>query len=1116
MKFGEMHSSSNRGNLRGLKNRLYPGLVVSATVLSILMTSTSDAQLTYRELPGIGDQNKLRSIEVRQNTKDTVSLTVKDSSVEYVLRSLALQSRRPVLWDISDPRFSQKISVSISKKNILDAIRIAIENTDLIVNLASDGTTIMVKPRGDTSSSKSPTIGGGTVVGRILDSATRVGIPNVSVVIVGTKLVALSDASGAFRISSVPAGQRTVSVKIIGYISKVTSVTVTESRQSSATIYLVPSARTLNEVVTTATGAQRRVEVAHDIAKIDAAAVMKRSPVRTITDLLEVAQIPGVLVQRQSGDPGAPSKIRIRGIGSISQSNDPVIILDGVWIDGSRGRPSRIDDIDPSTIETVEIVRGPSAATLYGQDASNGIIVITSKKGTIGKTRWNLEYSRDWGEVYGKKPFMYEGRGRSSATSEARICNIADILRYLCVQDSVAKIDPNDPLLSQEGVETKNRYAVQLDGGVASIQYNISASTEEIIGVRRSAPVDLIRARLVGHEVNSEFDRPSRLARKSVSSGITLNTSENMTLGFRINGSQSDLTDNLYNLGFGKSRNSTDTLGLVLQSSEEVRNPSISTNVVLASSINWRPRSSYVVNGNLGVERFNGTEDRFSSKVTENRVPAPHDTTRNLRETSRMLYTARVNASTSLNLGALGKILSIRPSIGGDYKKTAQNQFIYNESKLNSLPQIPGLVVSSPTTGAYTKVENATAGWYVNSTLGLFQRLYFDVGLRQDIGSAITSSGNTKYPKLGSSWLVSDESFWPQNSIVSLFRLRGAIGHSAVQPDVTDIHGRYVGGFAYIDGRYVNSTDQTQTGNPRLDPERATEVEVGFDADLLDERINLIVTYARAQNTNALLNRTLPGSVGVGTTSARKENVGRVLNANLELATTIKALETSNNQLTFNYNLTVSNNKVTRLGTRVSPFTDKLSGVQVGYPLAGIWSRVVVGYIDVNNDGLLSSEEMVLSDSTAYLGWSQPRIKAGYGINWMFLNSITIDSRFVYQGSYNQQLTISNTYGHASQEASLPDQAAAQISNLMGKRNVSDLRWRSASISYFLPPQLLNRLKARSVNIALQASNIALWTNYVGRDPGVNSSILIDESISDNGNTTPSPRLYVLSIRWGL
>lgn len=846
--------------------------------------------------------------------------------------------------------------------------------------------------------------------------------------------------------------------------------------------------------------------------------------------MLEAAQVPGVLVTRAGGDPGAPSRIRIRGIGSISQSNDPVMILDGVWIDASSDGPSRLDDIDPASIETIEIIRGPSAATLFGQDAANGVIVITTKKGSAGPTRWTASYKRDWGQTYGKQPLFYYGVGRAPTSTTTGSCPVVSVVNYLCQQDTVFVFDPNHQLLSREGVESNNSYTVQMDGGVPSVTYSVTLSTGNTIGIRRVSDVDKIRARVLGYRIESEFATPSELKRNNVTTRFTFNPRNNLSLSMTLNGTQSNLKDNSF-IGDWRRLSSSlpssvggikisgfrlDTAfgylgGATITASEK---PVKTTTGIISSSIQYTPLGRYVINANFGAEKVNTNNAEFGRK-TECQVDLVcFDTlgTRSQKSDSRSVYTVRLNASTNLNLGPVGRFLEIRPSLGGDYKKTDQSTFSISKDKIpvgDRSINLGTLLFSSN-----IEIENAIAGWYLNSTIGLFKRVYFDVGLRQDIGSAITSSKNAVYPKIGGSWLVSDESFWRENPLINSFRLRSAIGHAAVQPDPNDIHGKFVHGVGYVDGKFVKSVDLSSTGNSRLFPERSVELELGFDLDMLNDRLNLVGTYAHKNNRNTLVVRSLPPSFGTGS-SQRKENIARVRNRNFELSGTGRVIETNNTLLILNYALTLSDNMVVTLGEGVMPFGINESRIVAGYPLASSWGKAVLGYRDINGDGLLAQSEVVLTDSAVYLGWSQPRNRSSYGFSLTMYNQFVFDSRFSYQSKYVQHYSPDSRYGSEDINASLEEQAVAIIPGINGRRPISDLRWNTASITYHLPKNILRRFGGRSVSVSLQGRDLGLWTNYIGRDPGVNST-LIGDAFGDDGKTPPRPRLYVLDFKIGL
>lgn len=1100
----------------------------SSLMLGATATAQDHVQNDFLRTPISARHEPQSSTASRQIRK---SVNIDNLEIGAALKVIAEKFSMSLGWsrsltELTGTRVSLKAS-SITAQEALDRIFSKLAATAYV---SEDGRTIVVesvKPPGKDS--VSPSQGKGIVKARVVDSATGAGVKGVTLSFDKISISAVTDEKGEVEIVNAPVGDYTYTFRMLGYKTVSGKIAVERGKTIVLNVRLVTAASSLQEVITTATGQARRVEIAHDIAKIDAEKIMERAPIRNVTDLIAAAQIPGVLIQSQSGDPGSPSRIRIRGLGSISESNDPVIILDGIWIDATPGTPSKLDDIDPSSIETIEVVRGPSAATLYGQDAANGVIVITTKKGKAGPTRWTFSYNRDGGKVYGKQPLVYYGIGTRPGVPGPVRCSIAAVLDYHCVQDSVIVIDPNHKLLAREGVESNNRLVVQMDGGAPNITYSITASTGNTIGVRRISPIDDIRQRIVGYTLEDRFKRPSEMSRSSLTSNTVFSPRNNLTVGMTLTGSQSSLKDNSVDnswyltgrLGAGGGRNrevyALDSMlrPLVSHTLNTIENPVNTMKGTIATSIQYRPRGTYVVNANLGAEKNSSNHSQYIRKTLCTIESSCRDTTgeRQERLDNKSLYTVRLNATTGLNLGRLGRILDLRPSIGGDYRLV--NQHSLDIRKINTPVGDRSIHAGELRSSINNLTENATAGWYINSMVGVWNRIYFDIGVRQDIGSAIASSSDAIYPKIGGSWLVSDESFWRDNSIVSSLRLRSAIGHSAVQPDVSDVNGKYLNNTRYLDGKHVPTVSFSETGNYRLQPERAVEVELGFDLDLLGDRINLIGTYAHTENKNTLVVRTLPESFGTGL-STRKENVARVSNRNFELSAFTRAIDSRSALLILNYALTISDNKVARLGNGLTPFSGMGSRIAEGYPLAGVWTRRVLGYRDANDDGLLSPREIILSDSSIYIGWTHPRYRASYGASLTVRNQLVFDSRFAYQSRYVQSYQPSSGFGAESIDAPFADQASALIAGLFGRKPISDMRWNSASVTYHLPKSLLQKIGGRTVSISLKGSNLGLWTNYVGRDPAVNSELLNGEVTADDGQTSPRPRLFVLDFKFGL
>lgn len=1081
----------------------------------------------------------------------TVVLNISDSTIGYILQALGKQVDRPVIFDGKDPRFSKRKSVRISDSSVMRAFESVLQGTGLRVAVASDGRTVVVQSRPERSPGSSGSQGDqerSSVSGVVVDSSTGKGIAGVVVSVMGTASRVITDDSGRFTITGVEVGSRSLSFRLLGYVSTTRGVVVEVNKVAAVEVRLVQAVSSLNEVVTTATGQQRRVEVPGDIVKIDAEEIRERAPVRSVTDMLEAAQVPGVLVTRASGDPGAPTRIRMRGIGSISKSNDPLIIVDGVWIDnksdnqGARG----IDAVDPESIETIEIVRGPSAATMYGMDASNGVIVITTKKGRPGTTRWDLGYSYDWGQIAGKKPSLYFGVGRPNPELDTLIAihcpaltrsNTVSVMTGSCFQDSIAIYDPNHPLLKNEAIETNHRMNFAVSGGSDKLLYSLMFSSQDQIGARRQTPIDFIRLRKLGvtdlYDFSS-FERPVILDRRSITTNFTVRPQESLNVNVSVavsqqktrnNGLDSDGLRGLPDIDAARSL-SLDTIQFLQfpDASHKIipdNQKTHSSGVRLNSTVEWLAAGGIRVAGGGGIDYGLADNSAKSNDIVclndfacENSVRSD-----NVNRIERNTYTARLSASTVLRLGRWERFIHLQPSLGGDFRRTENS--------------------SLATSGLYNRFNNASAGWYLNSNIRVLQRLYFDLGIRQDVGGAITSTSRTGglpfmgLPKLGSSWLVSDEPFWPQNNLVNLFRLRGAIGYAAVQPEIGEILGVYYRNSVYTDSsRFVDGITLNTFPNHTLVPEKSGEIELGFDSEMFNEKVYMIVTYAHKENRNAIVNRRVAPSAGGGGKS-RRQNIARVVNKNLELSTTARLIESNRVQLQANYNLTLSENKVAELGNRVTPFNDPGIGrIAEGYPVAGQWSRVVLAYHDANGDGLISPDEVVVSDSAVYRGWSQPRHRSSFGFSLSLLNSaVTFDSRFSYQGNYAQNYTYENFRAREDIGTSLLGQAIFQAgrlsgslgsdvgNNMSGTQAVSDLRWNSASMSFYLPQDFTRRLKSRSIQVRFQASNLALWTNYSGRDPGVNSSLLnlnSSDLLYDNGRAMPRPRLFAIELRWGI
>jgi TonB-dependent SusC/RagA subfamily outer membrane receptor len=254
----------------------------------------------------------------------------------------------------------------------------------------------------------------GTIRGRVTEAGSGRPIAGAQVLVVGTPRGAVTSAGGEYALAGVAAGPHTLRARIIGFQPVERTVEVGDGQTVTADFSLTPAALQLDAVVVTGTpGAVSQRTLGNSVATINVAEVSQRVVNTTVAELLQ-GKAPGVTVLQSSGTPGAASNIRIRGIGSLSASSEPVIYVDGVRIHSGAGgafrnnwetpaqgqtagggqTASSLDAINPEDIESIEVIRGPAAATLYGADAANGVIQIITRRGRPGdqKLQWNARF----------------------------------------------------------------------------------------------------------------------------------------------------------------------------------------------------------------------------------------------------------------------------------------------------------------------------------------------------------------------------------------------------------------------------------------------------------------------------------------------------------------------------------------------------------------------------------------------------------------------------------------------------------------------------------------------------------------------------------------------------
>ena len=971
----------------------------------------------------------------------------------------------------------------------------------------------------------------GTVTGRVSAQATGEPLTETRVAVVGTNLFGVTGADGRYTIRSVPAGTFDVRVLRFGFVEMKRPAMVTSGGTTVLDFAMTPAAVQLQEVVTTATGEQRRVELGNAIGTIDAAKLAATAPITSINDLL-TARTPGVSVA--SGlQTGSGMRVRIRGASSLNLANDPIYVIDGVRMTSSLGdnafflstggaRPSRVADINPEEIENIEIVKGPSAATLYGTDAANGVIVITTQKGRTGATQWNVFGEGGVIKDINTYPTAYTIEGHTAAGGSIRgaACTLREVAARTCLVDSVRSYNVfKDPDASVLGTGNRYQAGLQVSGGTERYRFFLSGDREEETNLFTLPPFEKRRFAAANLPLRDYWEHPNALKRNSFRAN--LNATVVPTLDLAVSTAyinvgnrfmrESNLTAGIGSHAFGGpgyADNGNSPAGNPLHGYrqatpgevfQEFRGQTVNRFIGSVAS-NWRPYSWLANRGTVGIDLASDVDLAYNYRGEGTAI---NTTTRlGFKDDNR---TTLRNLSFDLASTATWPLRSSLTS-----KLTAGLQYVnflrdVGENSGTDLPQ--GTTTTTPAAVPFAQeltTIQKTLGAYVEEQIAFRDRLFVTGALRSDQNSAFgTNFQHVLYPKASVSWIASDESFFPHVPKLDQLRLRASFGASGVQPGSNDALRSYEGRVINVRGTDSPGAIFTALGNPQLRPERSEEFETGFDARLFGSRANFEATYYHKRTKDALIDAIVPPSLGAAINV--KRNLGAVKNEGFELGLNSQVLDWRGVAADIGVTYSTNKNRLVTLGEDVPPVVNAPTRAQSGYPLFGYWDFPILSYADKNGDGLISYSsnaslnEVVVGDSAQFIGSSQPTRMATIspGID-LFNRRVRITSLFDYKGGhylYNNteriRCTRPNCTGRSNPDSPLFQQARAVAlidhpkRTLAGYFEKADFtRWRELAVTVSLPDRLASRyLRARTGSFTFASRNLHVWTKYGGIDP---------------------------------
>jgi TonB-linked SusC/RagA family outer membrane protein len=1008
----------------------------------------------------------------------------------------------------------------------------------------------------------------GNVGVTVLEQGSGRPVFQAQVSIVNTTLGGVTGQDGKFLIRGVPLGARQVRVLRVGYTEQKKDVVVSATSTVAVEFTLSTVAVQLTPVVTTATGDTRRVEIGNATASIDAGKMVESSPITNMNDLLN-AHAAGVLVT-PSTQTGSGSRVRIRGMSSVTLNNDPIYVIDGIRMTGGQdtqlstgdAQASRIGDISPEEIESIEIVKGPSAATLYGTAAANGVIVITTKKGRAGNAQWTVFGESGQMSDRNEYPWNYTIIGHTPGATTFKRCLLPTLSAgtaagITCIRDSVDTYSPlHDPSATPLGNGYRGQVGVGVRGGTEAVRYNIQASRENETGIFKLPDFEYTMLDTTHQPMHSWLARPNFRDATSVRANISMSPSSKLDVS--VNSGFTTLDQRLL-----QASNATQGLG-----SQGYGGPGFPQNGFVGSPAPatplhgyraWTPAYIYQERLDQGINRFIGSVNVNWRPTTwmQNRMDIGSDLTdRNeandlfngegppITTTYRngKAYDFRSNLrNITANVSSTGtwsprSWLNSKTTIGAQYVDFRQDG---NSATGDGLP--PGALTAGA--GAVQGANETfnisrTLGQYVEEAVSINDRLFLTAAARSDQNSAFGQNfQNVIYPKFSVSWIISEESWFKAPEVLHLdqLRLRYAVGRSGVQPGQTDALRTF-----QVSSFNIRQSDQStevfnSLGNANLKPEVASELETGLEAHFFHGRLTTDLTYYYKYNKDALIGAIVAPSLGTQATTQRS-NLGAIRNSGFEAQITAQLLDKPWLGIDANLSTSINQNIVLSLGG-TAPQRGVSNWIIAGYPINSLFARHITGWQDKNGDGILTYNadpnlnEVFVSKDTTFRGSPEPTQFAALTLGFdLFRRKLRLSALTDYRGGnlyYNNTERIrcvsrQNCNGQSNPAGSFVDQAMV-VGTLNDPSQTLDgffqpgafIKLREVSAQYTMPQALATSLKARTAALVLSVRNVAKWTKYRGVDPENDFTGASNVDAPADFQTFGAPTYFILRLNLG-
>ena len=958
----------------------------------------------------------------------------------------------------------------------------------------------------------------GQVTGKVTDASTKTPIAGASVLVKGTNTGTTTGEDGSFSIT-LPANNKVLVITSVGYSDQ--EITV---RGNTVQVGLISDAgKSLNEVIVTGYGTKIKRDLTGNIARIKGAEVANM-PVPNFNQALQ-GRAAGVFVEANNGKLGEGVKVRIRGAGSISASNDPLYVVDGVPINTDELTGNALADINFNDIETFDILKDASAAAIYGSRAAGGVVLITTKKGRAGRTNLNVNLQYGTNKPTGYRGFLnaaeYVELIREAATNADRI-------------NGISPTNPNSDILFVEGRLT--RYSghsdwrtLQTNTDWEKLAFNDDATTK-MVDITASGGTDKTRFYISGG-----FNDQDGI--------LILNNFQRISSRINLEHDASDRLKLGFNLSIARTVSNRNNLDNAFQTPMQlVALAPITPTRDLNGVYYDRPTATYY-NGLIETEdsKFNSTTYRNIGSVYLNYrlirgltfksefgadIQTQNDELFRGNRTLTGLATngygqsdwfrnVTINTNNYFNyIKRIRQDHDVDATLGMSYQKFSTNftrvfgeDFPVNElQRLASAGRITG--------GTSTLTESAILSYFARANYKFNDRFLLSISGRVD-GSSRFGKENKYgfFPAASVGWILSEENFLKATHLVSFLKLRASYGLTGNDAGFGDFAQLGLWGAAKYNA--LSGLVPTQLANPELKWEKSEQLDIGIDFGFFNNRITGELDYYERNTNDLIYNIPVPGTSGFATQTV---NIGQMQNEGVELV--LNSTNITKGDFKWNSSLNVSNNKnkINKLDGEqtIIPGNDGrfLNSLLVGESIGIFYGPRFAGADPANGDALYylpdgkTTTNNYNSAGNFVVGNPNPDWIAGLNNTFSYKG---IELSALFQGVFGNQIMNGAgafmTAGFDWFDNQTRDQLnrwrkpgdITQVPELrfsMGNgigassryvENGSYVRLKNITLAYNIPSSILNRIKIRTARLYITGVNLATFTDYTGWDPEVNT-----------------------------